>query len=203
MSNIVAAENVVDSFLSNLPEQFKEKPNIEVLVKALAAELQEVSGVFLQLDTMRNMEMAQGKQLDGIGDVVVLNRAESAGYAGVIDFDVIDDNRYRLFLKYKALRNSNTCTFPELMEVCRLLYDSKLLYYNEFEEYPAHFKLMVGARFDETMLAMLNNTKLTIKPGGVSVDAKFFDLDFFGFGDLNKEVLGFGIGKFIHIIGEE
>lgn len=203
MSNRINAWNIVESFLSNLPEQFKGKANIEGLIGALAAELQEVSEVFRQLNSMRSMETAQGKQLDGIGDIVVLSRSESAGYAGIIDFDVIDDERYRLFLKYKALRNSNTCTFPELMEVCRLLYDAKLLYYTEFEEHPAHFKLMVGAQFNETMLNMLNNTKLTIKPGGVSVDAKFFDLDFFGFGDLNKEVLGFGIGKFIHIIGEE
>lgn len=195
--------NIAELFLKKLPEQFKGKRNIEVLARALADEMEEVRAVFRQLNTERHIEAAAGKQLDGIGEIVVLGRADAAGYAGVLDFDVIDDERYRLFLKYKALRNSNECTFPELMEVCRLLYDVKLLYYTEDVEHPAHFKLMVGAKFDETMLSMLNSTRLTIKPGGVSVDAKFFDLEFFGFGDLNKEVLGFGIGKFIKMIGEE
>ena len=124
-------------------------------------------------------------------------------YAGVVDFYILDDERYRLFLMFKALRNANTCTFPELMEICRLLYNVKLLYYREFNDHPAHFQVMVGADFQEWMMGMLNNVNLTVKPGGVSIELKFFELDFFGFSDLNKEAKGFGEAKFLHIIGEE
>lgn len=197
------AESITKSFLGKLPEQFKNKHNIEVLIKAFAEELEEVEKAFQELETLRSIRTAFGKQLDGIGEIVNLTRAESTAYAGVVDFDVLDDERYRLFLMYKALRNANACTYPELMEICRLLYNAKLLYYKEFDDHPAHFQVMVGAKFDEWMLKMLNNSNLTIKPGGVSVELKFFDLEFFGFRDLNKEVLGFGEGKFLHIIGEE
>lgn len=195
--------SIIRSFLDKLPEQFKHKNRIEVLITAFAAELEQLVTVFADLETKRSLTTGYGKQLDGIGEIVSLSRAESTAYAGKIDFDVIDDDRYRLFLMYKALRNANFCTFPELIVICRLLYRAKLLYYKEFDEHPAHFQLKVGARFDEWMLKMLNNANLTIKPGGVSVELKFFDLEFFGFGDLNKEVLGFGEGKFLHIIGEE
>ena len=197
------AESITQSFLNKLPEQFKHKNNIEVLIRAFAGELEEVERAYKELENLRSLRTAFGKQLDGIGKIVVLTRAESTAYAGIVDFNVIDDERYRLFLMYKALRNANTCTFPELMEICRLLYNVKLLYYREFDSHPAHFQVMVGAVFDEWMLQMLNNTKLTVKSGGVSVDIKFFELEFFGFGDLNKEALGFGVGKFLHIIGEE
>lgn len=200
---MVNAESITQSFLNKLPEQFKRKNNIEVMIKAFAGELEVVEEAFKDLEELRSLRTAFGKQLDGIGEIVVLTRAESTSYAGIVDFNVIDDERYRLFLMYKALRNANTCTFPELMEICRLLYNAKLLYYREFDSHPAHFQVMVGAVFDEWMLKMLNNTKLTVKPGGVSVDIKFFELEFFGFGDLNKEALGFGVGKFLHIIGEE
>ncbi len=200
---MVNAESITQSFLNKLPEQFKRKNNIEVMIKAFAGELEGVEEAFKDLEDLRSLRTAFGKQLDGIGEIVVLTRAESTSYAGIVDFNVIDDERYRLFLMYKALRNANTCTFPELMEICRLLYNAKLLYYREFDSHPAHFQVMVGAVFDEWMLKMLNNTKLTVKPGGVSVDIKFFELEFFGFGDLNKEALGFGVGKFLHIIGEE
>lgn len=200
---MVDAESITKSFLGKLPEQFKNKHNIEVLIKAFAEELEEVEKAFQELETLRSIRTAFGKQLDGIGEIVNLTRAESTAYAGVVDFDVLDDERYRLFLMYKALRNANACTYPELMEICRLLYNAKLLYYKEFDDHPAHFQVMVGAKFDEWMLKMLNNSNLTIKPGGVSVELKFFDLEFFGFRDLNKEVLGFGEGKFLHIIGEE
>lgn len=200
---MVDAESITKSFLGKLPEQFKNKHNIEVLIKAFAEELEEVEKAFQELETLRSIRTAFGRQLDGIGEIVNLTRAESTAYAGVVDFDVLDDERYRLFLMYKALRNANACTYPELMEICRLLYNAKLLYYKEFDDHPAHFQVMVGAKFDEWMLKMLNNSNLTIKPGGVSVELKFFDLEFFGFRDLNKEVLGFGEGKFLHIIGEE
>ncbi|MCI9202327.1 MAG: DUF2612 domain-containing protein [Lachnospiraceae bacterium] len=200
---MVDAGSIVKSFLGKLPEQFKHKSNIEVLVRAFAEELEELGGALWELETLRAIRTASGKQLDGAGEIVVLTRAESAGYAGLVDFDVIDDERYRLFLMYKALRNANTCTFPELIEVCRLLYNMKLLYYREFDDHPAHFQLMVGADFQDWMLKMLYNTKLTVKPGGVSVELKFFELEFFGFRDLNKDALGFGQGKFLHIIGEE
>ncbi|RKI90425.1 DUF2612 domain-containing protein [Parablautia intestinalis] len=200
---MVNAGSIVESFLEKLPEQFKRKNNIEVLIRAFAEELEAVGKTLHDLETLRSIKSAFGRQLDGAGEIVVLTRAESSRYAGIIDFDVIDDERYRLFLMYKALRNANTCTFPELVEVCRLLYNMKLLYYREFNDHPAHFQLMVGADFEDWMLKMLYNTSLTVKPGGVSVDLKFFELEFFGFRDLNKDALGFGEGKFLHIIGEE
>ena len=199
---MIDAESITESFLKKLPEQFKEKHNIEVLIRAFASELEELESAFDDLEILRSLRTAFGKQLDGIGEIVNLTRAESTAYVNDVDFYVLDDERYRLFLMYKALRNANTCTFPELMEICRLLYDAKLLYYKEFDDHPAHFQVMVGAKFDEWMLKMLHNANLTVKPGGVSVEMKFFELEFFGFRDLNKEVLGFGEGKFLHIIGE-
>lgn len=200
---MISTESITKSFLDKLPEQFKRKHNIEVLIKAFAAELEELVAVYKELETLRAISTAFGKQLDGIGEIVVLSRVESMAYAGVVDFYILDDERYRLFLMFKALRNANTCTFPELMEICRLLYNVKLLYYREFNDHPAHFQVMVGAAFQEWMVGMLNNVNLTVKPGGVSIELKFFELDFFGFSDLNKEAKGFGVAKFLHIIGEE
>ena len=200
---MISTESITKSFLDKLPEQFKRKHNIEVLIKAFAAELEELVAVYKELETLRAISTAFGKQLDGIGEIVVLSRVESMAYAGVVDFYILDDERYRLFLMFKALRNANTCTFPELLEICRLLYNVKLLYYREFNDHPAHFQVMVGADFQEWMMGMLNNVNLTVKPGGVSIELKFFELDFFGFSDLNKEAKGFGVAQFLHIIGEE
>lgn len=200
---MISTESITKSFLDKLPEQFKRKHNIEMLIKAFATELEELVEVYNELETLRAISTAFGKQLDGIGEIVVLSRVESMAYAGVVDFYILDDERYRLFLMFKALRNANTCTFPELMEICRLLYNVKLLYYREFNDHPAHFQVMVGADFQEWMMGMLNNVNLTVKPGGVSIELKFFELDFFGFSDLNTEAKGFGEAKFLHIIGEE
>lgn len=197
------AQGITESFLGKLPEQFKGKHNIGALVRAFAGELEDLEAAYRDLENLRSIRTAFGKQLDRAGEIVVLTRAEATAYAGIVDFNVLGDERYRLFLMYKALRNANTCTFPELMEVCRLLYDAQLLYYREFDAHPAHFQVMVGAEYEEWMMGMLRNTALTVKPGGVSVEMLFFELDFFGFRDLNKDARGFGQAKFIHIIGKE
>lgn len=200
---MINISSLTESCIKKLPEQFKNKKNIKAFMGAIADELQELIYVFEQLETLRTLDSAKGINLDRVGDIVVLTRAKTAGLINDINFDIIDDERYRMFLKYKALRNSNMCTFPELEAACELLYNAKLLYFNEYEDHPAHFKVRVGAQFDDTMLSLLKNSEMTIKPGGVSVELEFFDLEYFGFGDINREALGFGLGKFIHIIGEE
>lgn len=185
-----------ENWLEALPEQFRNQVNIEAIIQSYAEQLEEVAAMFRQLFELRNFDAAAGTQLDNIGDIVVLSRPQSALYAGVIDFDVIDDERYRLFLKYKALRNSNRCTFPELVAACKLLYGAKLIYYREDEAYPATFFLNIGAEFTPEVLSLLQSNSLTVKAAGVTANIGYFNKEFFGFSDTNTLARGFGIGPF-------
>ncbi len=194
---------VKDNWLDCIPQQFRNKKNLEVLISAFASELREVQDMLSKLKTLRGLDTAIGQQLDGIGDIVVLSRAQSALYAGVVDFDVIDDERYRLFLKYKALRNTNLCTFPELVAACRLLYNAEIVYYREDKNYPATFFLTIGARFDDEILSLLQSSDLTIRPAGVAANISYFEMEFFGFSDMNRLALGFGKGVFAQSIIQE
>ena len=63
---MINTESITKSFLDKLPEQFKRKHNIEVLIQALAAELEELVEVFGELETLRAIKTAYGKQLDVI-----------------------------------------------------------------------------------------------------------------------------------------
>lgn len=187
---------IKESWLTVLPEQFKGKFFLSVLIGAFARQLDEIEAMFHELIHLRGFDTAAGTQLDNIGDIVVLSRPQSALYAGVIDFDVIDDERYRLFLKYKAMRNSSRCTFPELVAACKLLYGAVSVYYREDEAYPATFFLNIGARFSPEVLALFQNTQLTIKAAGVSANVGYFNTEFFGFSDTNRLARGFGMGQF-------
>ena len=187
---------IKDVWLEALPEQFRNKPNIEVIIESYAKQLEEVAAMFRQISELSSFDAAIGAQLDGIGDIVVLSRPESALYAGGIDFDVIDDDRYRIFLKYKAMRNSSQCTFPELVAACKLLYDAETVYYWEDEAYPATFFLNIGAKFNEEILKLLQSSQLTIKPAGVAANVGYFNMEFFGFSDTNRFALGFGKAPF-------
>lgn len=187
---------IVDDILMNMPEQFWNKPRIEALVKAFARQMEEIELMFTQLKELRNMETATGQQLDYCGDIVGLTRVQSALYCEDVDFDVIDDERYRLFVKYKALRNSTQCTYEELMAGCKLLFKADPIYYTESQEKPASFSLSLGANMTDDLLNLLSSSAMAIRASGVEPRISYFSKEFFGFADTNRYALGFGVGKF-------
>ena len=120
-----------------LVEQFKGKPRIEALMEVLGEELQQVYDFFEQLRTQRTVYEAEGRQLDGVGDIVVMTRKEAGQLAGnPIPFDVIDDDTYRQYLIYKILKNTCNCTYPDIIKAFRMFWD-RPLYYREDPEQPA------------------------------------------------------------------
>ena len=92
-------------------EQFRSQPNIQVLHDVFAKQLQDVYDFFMQLKLHRWIHDASGKQLDGVGDIVVLSRAEASEFAKAAGMgDASDDEVYRKYLYYKVLKNTNNCT---------------------------------------------------------------------------------------------
>lgn len=86
---------------------------------------------------VQHIAAAEGKQLDRIGDIVALSRAEAGLLAGnPIPFAVIDDERYRRFLYYKIFKNTSICTYPDVMKSVRMFW-GKGLYYSEDPAQPA------------------------------------------------------------------
>jgi len=50
---------------------------------------------------------------------------------GIIPFDVIDDDRYRQYIKFKIFLNTNTCTYADVMKVVRMFWTNSPVYYIE------------------------------------------------------------------------
>lgn len=122
---------------NDLVEQFKGHPHIEALNEVLGRQLQDVYDFFEQLRNELTIEVALGKNLDGIGDIVSLSRMEGAQLAGdEIPFDVLDDSRYRQYLKYKILKNTCNCTYRDIVTAFKMFWD-KPLYYSEDLSMPA------------------------------------------------------------------
>lgn len=127
----------VATLKNDLVEQFKGKANIEALMEVIGAELQQVYDFYDQLQQDRGVHTAVGKQLDGVGDIVVMTRMEAGRLAGdPIPFEVIDDETYRRYLIYKILKNTCDCTYPDIIKAFRMFWD-RPLYYTEDPEQPA------------------------------------------------------------------
>lgn len=129
--------NYEERLKKELVEQFRGKPNIDGLMEVIGAELQAVYDFYKQLGEERDVYSAVGKQLDGVGDIAVLNRIEAAQLAGnPIPFDVLDDDTYRRYLIYKILKNTCETTYPDIIKAFRMFWD-RPLYYSEDPEQPA------------------------------------------------------------------
>ncbi len=129
---------VLDTLIKDFPEQFKDKRLIAVLTAAFDRQLRELEEVFLSLQTELALDNAVGVQLDRAGDIVGLTRAEAGLLCGdEIFFDIIDDDRYRQYLKYKAYKNSNTCTYYDLISQLQTVWGADEIQYEEDSDYPA------------------------------------------------------------------
>ena len=168
---------VLDSWLSDLPQQFLGQANIEILIAAFARQLQEVERAFSDINEKTNLETACGKNLDYVGSVISLTRKEAAVLAGAVgqtlesgvsvDERLPNDEQYRRLLKYKLLFNTNECTYYDLMEGASLLLDTKL-YYGEEPDKPATIILKTPSLPLETDFSALMNIAF-IRPAGVGL----------------------------------
>lgn len=121
----------------DLVEQFKGKPNIEALLEVISIELQQVHDFYVQLRDNRDVLSAVGKQLDGAGDIVVLSRMEAGILTGdPIPFEVMEDDLYRRYLIFKILKNTCSCTYPDIIKAFQMFWD-KPLYFREDLNEPA------------------------------------------------------------------
>ena len=126
--------------IKDFPWQFRGKPKIEALYQCWDRQFEQIFSCLEQMKLILDVDRAQGAQLDRIGDIVVLSRADAgllAAQAGNLDFDVIDDVRYRKYLKYKILENTSNATYKDIISAIKMIWGADKIKYLENEEGPA------------------------------------------------------------------
>lgn len=161
---------VFESWIADLPQQFKNKRNIEILIKAFSRQLEELKKVFDDLDNKTDLDNAEGKQLDCVGDIVNLSRKDAGILAGLgMSAPVIPDERYRKLLTYKVLSNTSDCTYDDLMESLEILWKTEGIKYYEDPKRPATIYLILPKSDISDTLILPFERKLVVKASGVSV----------------------------------
>ena len=122
----------------DLLEQFRGKPNITVFQKALARQLEELYAFFYALRVLRWLQTAEGKQLDGIGDIVVLSRMDALIMGQMAGQTApMDDALYRLYLAFKIFLNTSNGTYKDVYRALKMFWTQTPIYYSERTESPA------------------------------------------------------------------
>lgn len=108
INNLVEIVDHTDRAIANLLFQFKEADNIKGLVKVFTDELQIVEAEAIKLLTLRILEIATGKQLDNIGEVLKTPRRNQT------------DEEYRATLKIRNVRQTASGTTEDILDILRL-----------------------------------------------------------------------------------
>lgn len=141
--------------LRRLVEQFRGKPRIEALLKAIAAQVQDVSDAADDLREKRWLDSAEGAQLDGLGRILGLDRG------------AWDDEQYRarLRVRIRVLLADGT---PESI-ITTLVLRAEGTPVQLIETYPAELRIVMGGAVTPEVEGALRETALSIKPPGVAL----------------------------------
>lgn len=161
---------IYNAWLKDIPQQFLGKHNIEVLITAFAQQMQEIEQVLEELNTKTDLDNAIGTNLDYVGTIIPLTRKEAGELAGIgVSEPVMSDERYRQFLRYKNLKNTNCCTYYDLMDGISLLWKLDKLYYLEDATYPATIIFRTDRLDIEQEDTIEFHSDLCIRAAGVGV----------------------------------
>lgn len=156
---------------TDLLEQFRNRKNISAICDALDKQMAALAEAFTAIAYETDIDTAVGVQLDRIGNIVGLTRSEAGVLCGQTGyFDIVDDELYRKYLKYKAFRNSCDCTYQSIITAMRaILGNDAKINYEEDEDFPATLILDVRTNGeDEVFIGGIP----PIKPAGVNVEYK-------------------------------
>ena len=158
----------VELLRGDLVAQFKEKPVIDALVSAIGEQLNDVRRFYEDLRDRRGIQTSMGQQLDGVGDIVVLSRLEAGALACINEsVYVLDDESYRRYLIFKVWKNTNNCTYHDVIKALRMFWP-KPLYYREDPAEPATMVFETDMLSPEDDVPKLLNAPL-IKAAGVGI----------------------------------
>jgi hypothetical protein len=158
----------IQKLRDDLVEQFKDKPVIDALMEVVGDELNEVRQFYEDLRDKRNIQTAIGKQLDGIGGNAVLTRLEAGALACTREsVYVLNDDDYRTYLIYKIWKNTNRCTYYDIIRAFKMFWD-KPLHYSEDPDVPATMIFETDALTPEDDVSKLLNAPF-IKAAGVAI----------------------------------
>lgn len=138
---------------SLLIEQFKKRPKINSIVKAIVQSVQKLEYVFVDLLSFRFLDKAYGAQLDGLGEIVGEQRN------GLNDTDYREAIRFRIYINISSGE-------PETL-IKALKFVTKATRIRIFEYPDATLQMFTNGSF---VPDNLTDTMEKIAPAGVNID---------------------------------
>lgn len=157
-----------NEWIADIPSQFRDKPNIEALIKAFSRQIDDLMEVNRQLTELVDIDTAHGVNLDMLGTVVNVTRKKAHVLLNREMEVVIDDEMYRNVLRFQALKNNSDATYADIMKGLHLLWGDAKIKYAEAVREPASIEISIeDITTDETDPALIR--PMVIRAGGVKI----------------------------------
>lgn len=239
LRRIEAAENEINGIFDtfeidasermekHLISQFQDLPNIRAVLQGVGEELNELRLAFKMLATERWIDTGEGKQLDGIGEIVGRDRyLENAislpffgfyGQPAAKGFEQapfrdsgqawqattkLADNEYRPILWAKVFKNTSHCTQEDTIAMLKTIFNTSAVVIEDMGN--AKIRVGVGRELTAAELVLVKAFNLFIRAGGVGLEyAVHYNNDsYFGFLGQPKAKT-FDVGTFADFIDLE
>lgn len=130
MSDITPITNYIERAQQRLISQFKEKPNINLLLEILVQPLQAFENVLIAVLQQRWIDTAQGVQLDGLGEILGIARQG------------LTDDPYRDALRLQIGINTSTGIASIVIDLIGIITQSTIVELSEY--FPACIDVYVN-----------------------------------------------------------
>ena len=216
--------NRIERMRGHLIAQFSEKPIIDVLLQAVAEELNVLYSAVVDVQEKRWIDTGEGVQLDGIGRIInrsrIVDKAVSDtffGFAGQTGIDTfgkarfrsigeeylatarLNDDMYRRVLWAKVFYDISNGTIPDILQSTRKILNTESVSLVEINN--ANLYLIIGANLTESQMLLMKELGLIVKGGGIGIKyiVIYNDNNYFGFKN-QPNANGFGVGEFARIV---
>jgi hypothetical protein len=136
------------SALALLLEQYKGLPKFAALLNSYTAEIQKLEDALWQLYSEVDIDTAVGVQLDGLGEIIGLDREGRS------------DDQYRIFLKARILSNRASGLIEEILSVLTTIVGSTSTFELQ-ERFPAAIIIDYNDVFLPDTMASFSNASFS------------------------------------------
>ena len=195
-------ENYTEIATSNNLLQFNRKPKVESLYKVLFEPFNSIQTASKQLITLRHLDTAKDKQLDGIGDILGIERpyttsdgifyfgftgqSRALGFSQAVirsnslsidsgNFKYMIDHGYRRLLHWKIIANNSHGTVEDIIKACKAVFLA-----SKVEVIEGNCEITVNiTRKRKDILDSLDSVKEKLIPAsaGIFVSVVFVDIN--------------------------
>lgn len=180
--------NHVERALADLVTMLRDKPVIEAIVRAFAAEVQELEDATWACVADRLLSTAVGAQLDAWGEIVGEQRGG------------LNDIEFRVFIEARILSNLSEGEPDRMARILSTLVGGVPARYVPLYPAAMHFEYEVPTPTSARRRARVKAQLLDVAPAGVEIDyITEAAPGFFGF-STDPDALGFGEGLIAEVI---